>query len=238
MPSRKNAVAIVGYFDGSAGQVESWFEKATGLKIVCFVVDTDTFTEVNVVEENRKRVCKTTEFPQEGLFKGRPLIASSNWIEKLSAMGIRKVLCLESVNQKRRAHIDLVRERGLQLVSAIHPSALILAGARIGDGVWINAGAIIGYKAEIGSGAIINTGAQIDHHNILEECCQVDPGVVTAGNVVLRECCHIHTGATLINRVEIGANSIVGAGTVVLKNVPANSTAVGVPAEVINSADR
>jgi len=238
MPSRKNAVAIVGYFDGSAGQVESWFEKATGLKIACFVVDTDTFTEVNVVEENRKRVCKTTEFPQKGLFKGRPLIASSNWAGKLTSMGIRKVLCLESVNQRRRAHIELARENDLQLVSAIHPSALILAGARIGEGVWINAGAIIGYKAEIGSGAIINTGAQIDHHNVLEECCQVDPGVVTAGNVVLRECCHIHTGATLINRVEIGANSIVGAGTVVLKNVPANSTAVGVPAEVIKSADR
>lgn len=231
------SVAIVGYFDGSAGQVESWFEKTTGLKIACFVVDTDTFTAVDVEEENKKRACKTTEFPQNSTFKGRPLIASSNWIEKLLSMGVSKVLCLDSMNQRRQAKTELIRKNGLQLISAIHPSALILPGAQIGEGVWINAGAIIGYKAEIGSGTIINTGAQIDHHNVVEECCQIDPGVVTAGNVVLRECCHIHTGATLINRVEIGANSIVGAGAVVLKNVPANSTVAGVPAKIIRSSD-
>jgi sugar O-acyltransferase (sialic acid O-acetyltransferase NeuD family) len=237
MPSRKNAVAIVGYFDGSAGQVESWFEKATGLKIACFVVDSDSFTEVDIEEENKKRVCKTTEFPHKGVFKGRPLIVSPDWIEILLGMGVRKVLCLDPVNRHRQNQIESVRNSDLQLVSAIHPSTIILPNARIDDGVWINAGCIIGYKAEIQSGVIVNTGVQIDHHNVLQECCQVDPGVVTAGNVVLGECCHIHTGAVLINRVRIGANSIIGAGAVVLKDVPTNSTAVGVPAKIINSSD-
>ena len=234
-PDPKTSVAIVGFFDGSAGQVESWFEETTGLKVACFVVDTDNFTEVNIEEENKKRVCKTTSFPQNGMLKGRPLICSSNWINKLLDMGVRKVLCLDPVNQRRREHIELVKKNGLQLVSAIHPSVLILPNAKIGDGVWINAGAIIGYKAEIGSGVLINTGVKIDHHNILEECCQVDPGVVTAGNVVLRKCCHIHTGATIINRVEIGNNSIVGAGAVVLENVPDNCTVAGVPAKFIRA---
>lgn len=229
----KNSVAIVGFHDGSAGQIASWFEQATGSKIACFVIDQDDFEEIDIEEENRKRVCKRTEFPQNGQFKGRPLLASSNWVETIQEMGIRKALCLEPDNQRRLAHIELIKKRGLQLVSAIHPSALILPNADIADGVWINAGCIIGYKAEIRPGVIINTGAQIDHHNVLEECCQVDPGVVTGGNVVLGWCCHIHTGATLINRVEIGANSIIGAGAVVLKGVPAFCTAVGVPARII-----
>jgi acetyltransferase-like isoleucine patch superfamily enzyme len=90
-----------------------------------------------------------------------------------------------------------------------------------------------GYKAEIGSGTIINTGVQLDHHNIVEECCQVDPGVITAGNVVLRECCHLHTGSTIINRIRIGYNSIIGAGSVVIKDVPPNCTVVGVPGRII-----
>lgn len=230
-------VAVVGYFDGSAGQVESWFEKVTGLKIICFVVDTDGFTAVDAEEENRKRVCKTTEFPKNNTFKGRPLIISDDWIEKILNIGVSKVLCLDPINRRRQAKIQLIRNNGLQLVSAIHPSVLILPDAKIGDGAWINAGAIIGYKTEIGAGVIINTGSQIDHHNVLEDCCQVDPGVVTAGNVVLRECCHVHTGATLINRVEIGENSVVGAGAVVLKNVQANSTVAGVPAKIIKYLD-
>jgi sugar O-acyltransferase (sialic acid O-acetyltransferase NeuD family) len=237
MSFSKDSVAIVGYHDGSAGQVESWFEKATGLKIGCFVVDSTSFAEVDIEEENKKKICKTTDFPQHGIFKGHPVIVSPNWIEKISSLGIRKVLCLDPVNQHRRNQIELVRNSNLQLVSAIHPSALILPRARIDEGVWINAGCVIGYKAEIKSGAIVNTGVQIDHHNVLQECCQVDPGVVTAGNVVLGECCHIHTGAVLVNRVQIGANSIIGAGAVVLKSVPANCTAVGVPARIIRSSD-
>jgi len=236
--SDKNSVALVGFQDGSAGQVESWFEKATGLKIACFVVDSAGLAEVDIEEENRKRVCKTTDFPQNGIFKGRPVIISPNWIEILLGMGVGKVLCLEPINQHRRNQIGLVRSSDLQLVSAIHPSTIILPNARIDEGVWINAGCIIGYKAEIQSGVIVNTGVQIDHHNVLQECCQVDPGVVTAGNVVLGECSHIHTGAVLINRVRIGENSIIGAGAVVLMDVPANSTAVGVPAKIVKSADK
>ena len=234
LPS-KSSVAIVGFFDGSAGQVEAWFEETTGLKIACFVVDSDSFTEVDIEEENKKRVCKTTEFPQNSTFKSRHLIATPNWIEKLLSMGVSKVLCLDSVNQRRQAQIELIRKNGLRLISAIHPSALILPGAQIGEGVWINAGAIIGYKAEIGSGTIINTGAQIDHHNIVEECCQVDPGVVTAGNVVLRKCCHLHTGSIIINRIIIGSNSIIGAGSVIIKDVPPNCTVVGVPGRIIKN---
>jgi sugar O-acyltransferase (sialic acid O-acetyltransferase NeuD family) len=231
----KNRVAIVGFFDGSAGQVETWFEEVTGYEIACFVIDVDAFQEVNIAQENEKRVCKTTNFPQNGLFKCKPLITSSNWIDEIKRSGINKVLCLEPNNVKRLQHIKLVKENGMQLISAIHPTAIILSDAKIEEGVWINAGAIVGYKAEIKSGCIINTGSKIDHHNILEECCQLDPGVVTAGNVVLRRCCHIHTGATLINRVEVGEASIVGAGAVVLENLPKNCTAVGVPAKIIKS---
>ena len=232
---KNTAVAVVGYHDGSAGQVDSWFHEATGLNIVCFIVDSNSFTEVNVEKENQSRVCKSTEFPQNGFFRRRPLIVSIKWIDVILEMGINKVLCLEPNNRRRLAQVNSVKKNDLQLVSAIHPSAIVSSDAKIDDGVWINAGCFIGYKAEIGSGVILNTGVQIDHHNVLEECCQIDPGVVTAGNVVLRQCCQIHTGAILINRVEIGENSIVGAGSVVLKDVPSNCTVVGNPAQLLRS---
>lgn len=231
--TKPNSVAILGFHDGSAGQIETWFEDATGYHIACFVHEAAEPLNIDVAAENAKRVTRRIEYPTLSTFKGRPFIVSLNWIEQLIKLGIRKVLPLTHNNEERLKQIQACRQHGLELVSAIHPSVTILAGATIEPGVWINAGSLIGYKTEIESGTLINTGVQIDHHNVLEQCCQLDPGIVTAGNVTLRECCHIHTGATIINRIEIGRSAVVGAGSVVIKDIPPNCTVAGVPARVI-----
>jgi sugar O-acyltransferase (sialic acid O-acetyltransferase NeuD family) len=230
---RHTSVAILGFHDGSAGQIESWFEAVTGLHIACFVNEAAEPLMIDVTAQNRKRVSQRTEFPTRASFKGRPLLTSLDWIGKLKKLGISKILPLVPNNRDRLRQIEAARQNGFELVSAIHPTVTILAGATIEPGVWINAGSIIGYKAEIEAGVLINTGVQIDHHNVLRSCCQVDPGVVTAGNVTLHECAHVHTGATIINRIEVGQDAIIGAGAVVIENIPSRATAVGVPAKVI-----
>jgi len=228
-----DAVAVLGFHDGAAGQVETWFEEATGQRIDCFVYEAKGPFEVDVEAENRKRVSQRTEFPTRGTFKGRPFIVSLDWIGELKKRGVRKVLPLTPNNRDRFRQIEACLAHGMELVSAIHPTVTILDGAQVEPGVWIHARSLVGYKAEIASGALINTGAQIDHHNVLERCCQVDPGVVTAGYVTLRACSHVHTGATIINRIEIGEDAIIGAGAVVIHAIPPRCTAVGTPARII-----
>lgn len=228
-----NSVAVLGFHDGSAGQVAEWFEGATGYHIACFVHESaDEFT-VDPEAENRKRRSQRTEFPAGGRFKGRPFIVSAQWIDLLKQRGIGRVLALTPDNRMRLRQIEACREHGIELVSAIHPTVTILDGATIEAGVWINAASLIGYKAEIEAGVLLNTGVRIDHHNVLKRACQVYPGAITAGNVTLRECCYLATGAVVINRREIGEDAIVGAGAVVVEDIPPRCTAVGVPARVI-----
>lgn len=224
---------MIGFHDGVAGQIESWFEEVTGQHLACFVHEAEVLPELDIELENRKRVTKLMEYPFNGSFKCRPLIVSCDWADKLRSLGINKILPLTPDNKMRMKQIAKCREYGFDLISAIHPSVMVLGGTTIEPGVWINAGSLIGYKVEIESGVLVNTGVQIDHHNVLKQCCQVDPGVVTAGNVTLRERCHVHTGVTIINRIEIGQDAIIGAGAVVITNIPPGSTAVGVPAKVI-----
>ena len=57
--------------------------------------------------------------------------------------------------------------------------------------------------------------------------------MVVAGNVGIGEGCYIGAGATLIDKVSIGPWSTVGAGAVVIDDIPADVTAVGVPARII-----
>ena len=223
-------IAVIGYHDGSAGQIESWLEVTTGLRIEYFVIAADTYTEVDIRQEHERRVCQTTDFPLKGYFKGKPVLVSNDWPGILLSKGVKNVLCLDGHNQTRHRHIKMAKDHNMNLVSAIHPSVSVMADAKISPGVWINAGCFVGYKAEIKSGVIMNTGAQVDHHNILEECCQLDPGVVSAGNVVFRERCHVHTGAVIINRIKIGSDSVVGAGSVVIADVPDGGKVMGNPA--------
>jgi acetyltransferase-like isoleucine patch superfamily enzyme len=230
---QRNAVAVLGFHDGSAGQVESWFEDATGYQIACFVHEAAEPLEIDIAAENAKRATKLFEYPTAESFKGRPLITCLDWAERLVELGIRRVLPLTPDNAQRLKQIEACRRHGIELVSAIHPAVTMLAGSSIAPGVWINAGCLIGYKAEIRSGVLLNTRVQIDHHNVLEECAQADPGVVTAGNVTLRTCSHVHTGATIINRIQIGEGAIVGAGATVITDVPPHCTVGGVPAKII-----
>jgi acetyltransferase-like isoleucine patch superfamily enzyme len=230
---KSNSVAVLGFEDGTAGQTETWFEDSSGYHIACFVHEADGPFEVDIDAENRKRVSKRTEFPTDGAFKAHPFIVTIDWVKQLKDLGIGKVLPLTSDNRSRLRQIEMCRRNGIELVSAIHPTATILGEARIEPGVWINARAIIGYRAELKAGAMVDAGVILNHHDILEEACQVDPGVVMAGFATVRECAYVHTGAVLINRVEVGADTIIGAGAVVIDNIPARCTAVGVPARVI-----
>jgi serine O-acetyltransferase len=227
-----NLIAIIGYFDGSAGQVEEWIEETTGYKISCFIIDSNDFKEINIENENNNRVCKTLDFPNNNIFKGHEIVYSKNWVEELRVRQINKVISLESNNQLRYNHIEIAKENNIELISAIHPSVRFLNHSKIEKGIWLNANCLVGYKAEIRQGTILNTGVQIDHHNILMECCQLDPRVTTAGNVIIEKFAHIHTASVIINRVTIGENCEIGAGSLVLKNIPKNSVAYGQPAKI------
>jgi sugar O-acyltransferase (sialic acid O-acetyltransferase NeuD family) len=227
-----NSVAVIGFHDGLAGQVETWFEKYSGYHIACFIHEAESLF-VNIEEENRKRVSQRMDYPQNSTFKGKPLIVSLNWIEELKKLGINKVLPLNSDNKQRFHQITKCIENNIELVSAIHPTSLIMDTAILGKGICILCNCFVGYKAEIYDGVIINTGSQVDHHDVLKMCSQLDPGTVLAGNVTLEEKAHVRMGVTIINRITIGEGSVIGAGSLVLKNIPPNVIAYGHPARVI-----
>ena len=90
----------------------------------------------------------------------------------------------------------------------IHP------GAKIGRGVFIDhgAGIVIGETAEVGDGCTLYQGVTLG---------------CTGKNVT------VGSGAKVLGPFTIGDNSKIAAGAVVLEEIPANATAVGVPAKVV-----
>ncbi|MCM3650425.1 acetyltransferase [Metabacillus litoralis] len=116
-------------------------------------------------------------------------------------------------------------------MTPIHPSAIISPSARIGKGTVIMANAVINADAVIGDHVIVNTGSIIEHDNRVNDFTHVSPNATLAGCVQLGEGVHIGAGATLIPNVKIGDWSTIGAGATVINSIPANTTAVGIPAK-------
>ena len=128
---------------------------------------------------------------------------------------------------------NLLKKEGLHPLNLIHPSAIIDQTAVIGEGVQVMAGAIIQAKAVIGKQCIINTKASIDHEVELGDGCEVGPGATLCGNISLKENVWICAGATVLPRLTIGENSIVGASSLLTKNIRNNQLFFGVPARYI-----
>ena len=223
---RENSVALVGWHEGSAGQVHSWIERCNGLHVACFVHPEERMPEINPV----KREVSQFSYPEDGTFKGLPLICAGDWVSELKALGIRRVISTTYDPAQRGREIEAAGAGGLSLENAIHESVEVLPEAVIGRNVILHARALIGYRAELRDGVIVNTGSQVDHHNLLSECATLDPGVVFAGNVVVERNAIVHTGVTVINRIRIGEGAEIGAGAVVIRDVPPGGKVAGVPA--------
>ena len=91
-------------------------------------------------------------------------------------------------------------------------------------------GIIIGDGVFIGQNVIIST---LNHGFDLADRNTTYPSKVVIGNNVW-----IGSGANILPGVCIGDNSIIGAGSVVVKDIPANSVAVGVPAKVVKNLEK
>lgn len=101
----------------------------------------------------------------------------------------------------------------------IHP------GAKIGEGVFIDhgIGVVIGETAEIGNNVTIYQGVTLGGTG--KDKGKRHP---TIGNNVV-----VSSGAKVLGPFRVGDNSKIGAGSVVLKEVPPNCTVVGVPGRIV-----
>jgi len=123
----------------------------------------------------------------------------------------------------------------LRWVTLVHPTAYVCPTSRIAPGTLICAGAIIQPDVVIGEQSIINTGANIDHDCRIGNFVHICPGVNLAGGVSIGDGTMIGIGSSAIPLKCIGAWSIVGAGSVVINDIPEKSKAVGVPARIIEN---
>lgn len=134
----------------------------------------------------------------------------------------------------RNTIVDQLQKPMFDFPNLIHPNVVIGTDVvNLGRGNIICAGSIITVNIDIKDFVILNLCCTVGHDTVIESYSSFMPAVNISGEVHIQEKVYVGTGAKVINLLTIGENTIVGAGAVVAKSLPANCTAVGVPAKPI-----
>jgi sugar O-acyltransferase (sialic acid O-acetyltransferase NeuD family) len=153
------------------------------------------------------------------------------WLGTLEQAG-RGVAVIVAVGDLKRRRSLIDRLGSVDVVSVCAPRSCA-AGARVGRGVLVAAGAVVQAFVEVGDHAIINTGAIVEHECRIGANAHVAPGAVLGGRVRVGADTLVGLGSRVLPGVQIGAGCVIGAGSVVLRDVADGEKVAGVPARAL-----
>jgi acetyltransferase EpsM len=141
----------------------------------------------------------------------------------------------EKNTYEKIAQLDIPKERWATL---IHPSAIIPKSfCDIGYGVLFAPLVQLSPDTKISDNCILLANSFVGHDSFLDKFAHIATNGVVGANVHVGKAVHIGSNATVREKIKIGDYSLIGAGAVVIKDVPANSVAVGNPARILKTRD-
>ena len=140
-------------------------------------------------------------------------------------------------NSLRKYVVDKIKKvaPNFNFISTVHPTALLGRDLCLGKGVAILLGVIVNANSMVGDFCILNTNSVLEHDGVMEAFSSLAPGVYTGGNFYLGAFSAVGLRTNIIDNITIGEHTVLGAGSLVLKNIPDYAVACGSPAKVVRN---
>ncbi len=202
---------------GTYGEVMYELAEACGYHIVAFYDEDDSKIDTTVM--GVKVVGKFSQLTDAE-------IKDKNFVV---AIGNNKIRCDIMTD---------INARGGITPTLIHPSAQISKSAKIGNGVYIQMGAVIWTKVELGDFVIISPNTVIAHHTKVGKACMISTLCAVGASLEIGDYTFFGFGSIAITGMHrVGKNVYLGAGTTVTKDTCDNVLMVGSPARVVKERD-
>lgn len=133
----------------------------------------------------------------------------------------------------RKKSTEIIENKGGRFINLIHSSANINRTAQIGKGVFIGAFVTLSVNTIIGNHIIIQDNCNVGHDTSIGDYSHLYVGSIISGLNQIGTQVSLYTSSTIYPKISIGDNSIVGAGSVVMRKVKEGNTVIGNPAKML-----
>ncbi len=137
-------------------------------------------------------------------------------------------------NKVRASKYYQAKERGYELMSYVSTKCSFLTDLPIGDNCFVLEDNTVQPFVKIGSNVTLWSGNHIGHDSIIEDHCFIASHVVISGRVHIHPYCFVGVNATLRNGLTIAAETVIGAGAVIMKDTEEKSVYLAKRAELFS----
>ncbi|MCA9728099.1 MAG: NeuD/PglB/VioB family sugar acetyltransferase [Candidatus Eisenbacteria bacterium] len=137
-------------------------------------------------------------------------------------------------SRARAAVAARLSAHGVRYHRAIHPAATLYRDVQVEDGAVVAAGVVVAAASHLGPHTLLNLNATLGHDCRMATFATVGPGGNIGGHVTLEEGAFVGINGTVLPGRSLGAWSTVGAGSVLLEDLPPGATAFGVPGRIVH----
>ena len=183
------------------------------------LLDNDRNTEIIIVDKNAKDNEKIMGF----------VVYRDYELEENDAY----IIAVGNNDARRKMHDSIKKCHYGKCVSVISCSSYMGMETHVGTGTFIAPHAYVGPQAKIGNNTIINTGSVIEHETVIGDYTHIAPHATICGRSRIGNNVFCGAGSTVIDRISICENVVIGAGAVVVNDILEAGTYVGVPAKKI-----
>ncbi|MDC6366880.1 MULTISPECIES: acetyltransferase [Flavobacteriaceae] len=200
---------------GTHGQIYASYLAEAGIEVVGFIDDNEALYGKSILN-----------IPIVGTFED----LNRNKIKQLA----QNVYCPIGNNRIREKYLSECKKMGYDIPSFFHHTSCIGPDTHMGEANYMLPGSIVMPHTKIGDFFMVNMSSTIGHHVIIGNGVFMSSGVNVGANLELEDYVYVGIGATIMSSIgKIGKDSLIGAGSVIIRSVEPNSTMVGNPGRAL-----